>query len=362
MKATRLPSGNYRALAYLGTDENGKPIQKSFTAPDAKHAVALAAAYEDQYRLVQDKGSFDDLAQQFLKVRTPVLSPSTANTYRSYVRTLRASYTSFCRRRIISITPDDLRALVTDMQTTHAPRHRLHKKQRASSQKTIKNYIGFISAVFRFAGVPMPYVELPERTIPDIYVPTDAQVHTLIDFARNTEMYVPILLAAFAPLRRGEICALKYPRDFNGNVIHVRESLADTGGTLHRKQPKTPFSNRLIEMPDFVIDPIRQQGYVCRITPRQITARFPHILRQAGLPEFRFHDLRHYCVSTLHAQGVPDAYIMLRGGWSTDNVLKKVYRHTLADHEQMYSRKAIEHFNHVFVMNRDKENDVLRQE
>lgn len=350
MKATRLPSGNYRALAYLGTDENGKPIQKSFTAPDAKRAVALAASYEDQHRLTHDAGSFDDLMAQFIKARTPTLSPSTANTYRSYRRTLRGSYAAFCKRRIHSITADDLRDLVADMSSQHAPRHRLHKEQRPSSQKTIKNYIGFISAVFRFAGVPIPYVELPERTVPDIYVPTDAQVHTLIDFVRGTEMYVPVLLAAFGPLRRGEVCALEYPRDFDGDVVHVRESIADTGDALHRKQPKTPFSNRHIEMPDFVIEAIREQGYVCRITPRQITARFPHILHQAGLPDFRFHDLRHYCVSTLHAQGVPDAYIMLRGGWSTDNVLKKVYRHTLADHEQMYSKKAIEHFNHVFVM------------
>lgn len=355
MKATKLPSGNYRAVAYLGTDATGKMIRKSFTASDAKHAVALASAFEDQYRHVVENNSFDAAMDKFIRSRSTTLSPSTVRDYMSFSRVLRASYPAFCGRAIISITGDNIRVLIADMQATHAPRHRLQKQPRAAAPKTIKNYVGFISAVFRHAGVPMPHVELPERIIPDIYVPTDDEVRTLLDAARDTDMYVPVLLAAFAPLRRGEICALKYPRDFQGNIIHVRESIADTGsGNLHRKQPKTPFSNRLIEMPDFVIAPIRQQGFVTKLTPGQITSRFPHVLRAAGLPPFRFHDLRHYCVSTLHAQGVPDAYIMKRGGWSTDSVLKRVYRHTLADMDAAHTKKALQHFDDIFLTRRVK--------
>ena len=53
----------------------------------------------------------------------------------------------------------------------------------------------------------------------------------------------------------------------------------------------------------------------------------------------RFHALRHYCASQLHALGMPDAYIMERGGWESDGVLKGIYRHTLSDYaEQENSR------------------------
>ena len=41
---------------------------------------------------------------------------------------------------------------------------------------------------------------------------------------------------------------------------------------------------------------------------------------------FRFHDFRHYSASIMHAIGIPDQYIMARGGWKTDTVLKAVYR------------------------------------
>ena len=33
----------------------------------------------------------------------------------------------------------------------------------------------------------------------------------------------------------------------------------------------------------------------------------------------------------MHAIGVPDQYIMERHGWSSDGVLKDVYRNTLSD-------------------------------
>lgn len=349
MKATKLPSGNYRAIAYIGRDENGKIITKSFTSPSAKHAVALATDYEDKYKTATDMGTFESALDRFVRSRESTTSPTTYADYISRARMLKKHYKSFCKKHLVAITSKDLSDLIADMASVHAPRHTLHKDPVALSPKTIKNYIGIISATFRYVGMQMPPAAVPSKTVPDIYVPTDAEVKILIDFVRGTDMYVPVLLAAFGPLRRGEIVALDYPRDFSGNVIHVSESMAkDRKNKFTRKGPKTPGSNRRIEMPAFVIDVIKDQGYVTNLNLNQITSNFPRILKRAGLPPFRFHDLRHYCVSTLHAQNVPDAYIMQRGGWSTDAVLKKVYRHTLADQEKENTKKALDHFSSVF--------------
>ncbi len=54
------------------------------------------------------------------------------------------------------------------------------------------------------------------------------------------------------------------------------------------------------------------------------------------MPPYRFHDLRHYSASIMHAMGVPDQYIMKRGGWSNDRVLKDIYRGTVADYEEKF--------------------------
>ena len=348
MTIQQLPSKNWRAVAYLGKDPRGSAIRKSFTHPDKMTAIALASAYEAQHKNVVDRLSFREAMRRFLRAKESFIAASTFGDYESRYRAMLAAYPAFCKKQIHTITAHDVRELIADMQRVKAPLHRFNRKPKALSPKTIKNYIGFISGVFKNEGIPFPSVDLPQKEIPDIYVPTDAEIRILLGVVEGTEMYVPVLLAAFGPLRRGEVCALEFPRDFRENVIHVREAIGrDRKGKNYRKEPKTLTSNRFIEMPWSVIDAIRKNGYVTKLSPGSITSRFPHILKAAGLPPFRFHDLRHYCVSTLHAQGVPDAYIMQRGGWKTDRVLKAVYRHTLADREAMFAARAVSHFDQI---------------
>ncbi len=48
--------------------------------------------------------------------------------------------------------------------------------------------------------------------------------------------------------------------------------------------------------------------------------------------------------SILHALGIPDVYIMQRGGWGNDSTLKSVYRHALSDKMQEADKIANTHF------------------
>jgi hypothetical protein len=41
----KLPSGNWRVQVFVGYDENGKRIKKSFTAPTKKEASYLASDF-----------------------------------------------------------------------------------------------------------------------------------------------------------------------------------------------------------------------------------------------------------------------------------------------------------------------------
>ena len=41
------------------------------------------------------------------------------------------------------------------------------------------------------------------------------------------------------------------------------------------------------------------------LDPQNLTKRFKALLWRAGLPDMRFHDLRHSCATLLFAQGVP---------------------------------------------------------
>ena len=46
--------------------------------------------------------------------------------------------------------------------------------------------------------------------------------------------------------------------------------------------------------------------------------------------------------------GIPDAYIMQRGGWGSDAVLKNVYRHALSDKETEMNDKANSYFSAMY--------------
>ena len=46
---------------------------------------------------------------------------------------------------------------------------------------------------------------------------------------------------------------------------------------------------------------------------------------------YTIHALRHSFAALLHAQNVPDKYIMALGGWSSEHVMKKVYTYTFEE-------------------------------
>lgn len=89
------------------------------------------------------------------------------------------------------------------------------------------------------------HVPLPKKERPNIYIPTEEEVKKLISTAGGTDMEIPVLLAAFCTMRRGEISALQAEDIING-TIHVKASLADTGGVWIRKTPKSYAGNRYI--------------------------------------------------------------------------------------------------------------------
>lgn len=64
-------------------------------------------------------------------------------------------------------------------------------------------------------------------------------------------------------------------------------------------------------------------------------------------PTYAYTDLRHYSASVQHAIGIPDAYIMQRGGWGNDGVLKDVYRHVMNDREREMNQKANLYFENL---------------
>lgn len=340
-KAKKLPSGSWRVLVYDYTDAKGKRKYKSFTSEDpsakgkrkVESEAAIYAAGKDSLRTLTTMKdmTLGQAMDMYIENRSAVLSPG---TIREYKRSRRNDLQELMPLKIHGITREDIQSSINHEALSHSP-------------KSVRNMHGLLSSVLRTYRPDFAFnTKLPQKIRPDIYVPTDDDIKALTHYLLGDEMEVPVLLAAFGPMRRGEICALRY-EDIDGNLIHVSHSLVlDENKNWVLKPPKTYTSNRFIEFPDFIINKIGMgTGRVVDINPNALSSRFSHILKNAGIPPFRFHDLRHYSASIQHALGIPDVYIMARGGWASDSVLKNVYRHVMNDKTKEMNLVANQHFS-----------------
>ena len=337
--AKKLPSGSWRCQIYDYTDENGKRHYKSFTSTDQspkgkREAERMAADYAAEKELRSHCSlTFGEAFDRYVKDRASVLAVS---TIREYKRTKRADLSEFDKMKVENITPELIQEFI-------------NRKAREKSPKTVRNIHGIISAVL---GVYRPDLALsttlPQKVPPKLYIPTDEDIKTLLDHIDNEDMMIAVLLAAFGPLRRSEICGLE-DTDFNGNIAHIQRAVVlDENKQWVDKTTKSVAGNRYVPLPDFVMDKIRgRNGRIVHLKPNQISDRFIDLVARSGLPRFRFHDLRHYCASIQHALGVPDAYIMQRGGWGSDTVLKQVYRHALSDQSESLNHVINDHFSNL---------------
>lgn len=335
-KAKKLPSGQWRTLVYDYTDLEGKRHYESFTAETKKESEYMAAEFAMNKK---DKKNgcnklFGDALDEYIENRSVVLSPTTV---REYKRLRNFSMQTLMNVKVCDITQELIQKVINEEASTH-------------SAKTVRNMHGLISSVLKLFRPDFSLnTALPQKEKPKLHVPTDTEIKKLLRYVEGDVIEIPILLAAFGPMRRSEICALDSDHVID-NVVYVDKAMVLTENKEWIiKQPKSYAGNRKILFPQFVIDKINSKdGMIVNLTPNQITDRFAKILKEAKIDHFRFHDLRHYSASIQHAMGIPDQYIMARGGWGSDGTLKNVYRHVIEEKEAKMNDIANEHFESLF--------------
>lgn len=326
MKAERLPSGKWRVRVYLGK-ENGKARWKSITAKTKDEALREAALFTPT--LASDV-TVEEACEQFIKLRQEELSPS---TLRGYTGTL-----SRVRQDVIgAIKLDKLSSKILQEWVNGIK----------ASKKTKKNHLGFVLAVARFFEVEKVFrVKIAQEEKKELHTPTMGEVNQVLGCA-DDELKRAILLACFG-LRRGEICALT-ATDFDRkkNTVRISKAFAKTtDNTFVLKSPKTMKSARVVPLPSKVIEMMPEEGRVISCSPDCITNRFAHAVARAGVPKFRFHDLRSFFASTaLSTVGSASRSVQDLGGWQTDRVMKSHYERSMSDQFKKDSDAIIRYFS-----------------
>lgn len=157
-------------------------------------------------------------------------------------------------------------------------------------------------------------------------------------------------------LRQGEALGLRWQDvDLEMGYLRVTRQLQRFGGVFQLVEPKTVRSRRTIVMPPMVARVLSQHqarqdterrtagtnwkewglvfarpdGYPLDGTV--VTHQFHRFLEQSGLPQRRFHDLRHSCATLLLAQGVSPRVVMEILGHSHIALTMNTYTHVVPE-------------------------------
>lgn len=330
-KAKKLPSGTWRAMAYLGKDADGKKKYKSVTASTKKEAEYMAAMIALYRKDVKTNITVIDALTAFLESRRNVISPSTEREYSAMIR---RAYTSIERIKINRLSNPMIQKWINESAKT-------------KSAKTIKNEFALLASALRIGDkiITLDQFRLPQQIKKEMYIPTEDDIKLILSLA-DGDYKVAVLLAAFGTMRRSEICALT-PADLQGTIATVNKAMVkNEKREWVIKTTKTLGSTRKVLLPQFVADEFRKNGQLQK-TPDAITRMHERMIKNAGIPAFRFHDYRHFSASILHALGMPDKYIMERGGWSSNRTLQNIYQHTIDSVTQAENDRVNDYFSNI---------------
>jgi integrase len=373
--------GSYSVVIELGPHpETGKRQQKWITfTPDPKHARGWGPrkqAEEELHRQITlvDGGDFVDpskltVAEFFDQWLTIVAAQKVG--HKTYDR-----YKGIVENHIV---PALGRLPLQKLTALHIETHyaRLAKEGRKDgregglSAQTLLHHHRLISEAMAKAvawklrthnpaeGVTPPTVKPREVTPID-----ETQTAWLLTAAEGTRLYIPIMLAVSAGLRRGEILALRWAEvDWDHAVLTVRRALEESTAGVAFKEPKSRSGHRTVALPELLLEALRrhranqqvyrdtlEDGYrhndlVCCVEdgsvwkPSAFTSAYRNLLRRRKLSGPNFHALRHSHVSHLLKNGVDPKVISKRLGHSRASFTMDVYAHLMPGQDEEAAKR-----------------------
>jgi len=203
-------------------------------------------------------------------------------------------------------------------------------------------------------------VDLPSVERYEGQVLTVEQAKKLLEVARGSRLDVLLLVAVTTAMRRGELVALHWSDvDLEKGVLQVRHTLAWMRGKgFVEGEPKSKAGRRKVMLSSVVIRALKEHQmrqeqarvkmgdqwqehglifcntYGRHFNPNHVWYLFKRLLKAAGLPNVRFHDLRHGAATVLLAAGVPLKVVSELLGHSSVAITADIYAHVLPEMQQ----------------------------
>jgi len=204
---------------------------------------------------------------------------------------------------------------------------------------------------------PAHHAILPRQNHPEMMILSEQQVNQFLVAAKDSRHRMLYHLALSTGMRQAELFGLKWADVdwLNGSIKIQRQAQRVEGHGIQFSEPKTKAGRRTIKLGDNLLMELRkhreriisdeQQAGINWVdfdlvfpttigTPiyqSNLLKDFHRILRESGLPNIRFHDLRHTAASLMINRGIPVIVVSKMLGHSQPSVTLNIYSHCMLE-------------------------------
>lgn len=320
MKITKRKDGRYQCNVYLGTDPiSGKRIQKTVSAKtksECRAKVNAIMADPEQITDTTQTLSFSVWCDTWLNEYCNSYAPSTWKAAQSHIENHIRPY--FGKRIALKdVTPVLCQKFINSISETKSP-------------KTVRNISGTLHKILSTAVKigyiktnPADRLDIPKRTAPKIRPMDEDEIRRFLSVQDPYSLCFRLTL--YTGLRISEVLGLTWDRiDFDHKLITIDRQLNRSGDgfapTKHGRIRHVPLNanaeetlrrirmeqneTRLRNAPYFenTLGLVITGEIGSPVSRSTIEKHFKSAVRSIGLPDTRFHDLRHtFAVLNLRA-------------------------------------------------------------
>ena len=307
----------------------GKTIYKNVLGKtQAEVKEKLKRAIEDSAKLDMSKvgqytvGQWMDVwFENYAKIK---VRPSSHQTYRGYIE-------NHIKPNIGSIPLNKLTSLELQkfykklLGNGRVERIESKKQPKGLSAKTVRNINQIISSALNLAieqklllTNPADACALPKLEHREMKTLPVEQLASFLREAKESGVFEMYYIELATGLRRGELLGLKWSDiDLEHGNLRVQRQIVRIDGEIVEAPLKTKNAYRTLPLSTDAVDVLKEQKKKCGnsqyvfpsptggpISPDSVLHMLHRVLKRAGLPRVRFHDLRHTFATLALQNGV----------------------------------------------------------
>lgn len=349
------PDGRWEGTIVVGHKQDGSTIRKSVFAKTQKELLPKLRRLADSYRGADLTESSNMTVREWLDewlrdYAVPRLRQATVEGYR-HICTIICRYIG--DKPLRTITSADCQRMYNALKKNGRTANRNRLGDGLSDSYVRKIHMMLHEAMEQakrkhLIGVnPTIGTVVPKQNAAEMKVLDETQLERYFKAIRSDPFWHDFFyLELTTGLRLGEVCALRWEDyDEKDGVLRIRRTLSKSGKTIVINDPKTDTGKRVIYLPastNKVIADRKKKKYSdwmfpCLNDPKKPVTkssayhRHKRLLRNCGIPDMRFHDLRHTFATYAIKSGVDAKTLSGILGHTNASFTLDTYTHVTGD-------------------------------